>query len=302
MRSRVERMNPASEWRLEKARGVAKAYASNPKVVAVFVGGSVSRGHADRYSDVEMGVVWRDGPTDEERQEAVRASGETEHRFYPYDAEEEVWPDDIFLGQAPDRRPGSGLLVEVVNQTSDRVEQVLKDVLVGYDPVDFKLGLMAALVTAIPLHGEEIIEGWRARASDYPRGLMLAVVRKHAQIDHYWRMEMLLERGRNLMLVYDTLVNVSKKLVSVLLSMNGIYSAGFSSLKWLDYYAGQMEITPSDFGLRLKQVFEVEPERAIEEMRALVEETYDLIERELPEVDVEWLRRVFRYRREEWEG
>jgi hypothetical protein len=34
-----------------------------------------------------------------------------------------------------------------------------------------------------------------------------------------------------------------------------------------------------------------------EPVRALVEATYDRIERELPEIDVEWLRRVFRHGR-----
>ena len=49
-------MNAASQWRLTLGRRVATCYAVNPKVAAVIVGGSVSRGHADHYSDIEIGV------------------------------------------------------------------------------------------------------------------------------------------------------------------------------------------------------------------------------------------------------
>ena len=43
-------------------------------------------------------------------------------------------------------------------------------------------------------------------------------------------------------------------------------------------------------------------ERILLATRELVEEVYDLVERELPEVDVDRLRSIFRWQRHEWDA
>jgi hypothetical protein len=50
-----------------------------------------------------------------------------------------------------------------------------------------------------------------------------------------------------------------------------------------------------------QEVFVADPRAAAGDLAALVEETYDLIEQHVPEVDAEELRRWFRYRRHPWE-
>jgi len=294
-------MNAASEWRLALARRVAGAYADNPRVAAIIVSGSVSGGHADRYSDLEMGVMWHEAPPEEERHAAARAMAVDDYRLYLYDPEWEQWADDIFLGRVSPGEPNSGELVELVHQTVEYTERTLADVLEHYDTSDTKQPLMAAIVSAIPLHGESPVESWRARAADYPRGLAVAMVKKHAQIDHFWRAGMYLERGNNLMMLYDLFVQVGKKLVCVLLALNGVYYSGLSTFKWVDRQLSGIHIAPKDAGPRLKHVFQAAPRDGIAEARALVEETYDIIEERMPEVDVERLRLIFRYRRQPWD-
>ena len=296
-------MNSASRWRLALARRVAAAYAANPSVAAVIVGGSTARGHADRYSDIEIGVFWHQPPTDEDRLTAARAAveviGGDVPRLYPYDPVGEVWEDDLFMGHSTSGQPATGVLVEIPHYTVDFIERVLDDVLERYDPSDLKQSLLAAIISGIPLHGEALIEGWRSRAATYPRELAVAVVQRHAQIDHFWRTDMFLERGNNLMLLYDTLVQVSKKLLYVLLALNRTY---YSGLKWPHLQVNGLQIAPSDFYVRLAGVFQSEPRTAALELQTLVEEVYTLIEREMPEVDVDWLRGVFRWRRQPWDG
>jgi hypothetical protein len=58
------------------AQTIAALYTADPRVRAVLVGGSVARGCADRYSDVEIGLFWEAFPTDEEFRAAMeRARG-----------------------------------------------------------------------------------------------------------------------------------------------------------------------------------------------------------------------------------
>ena len=291
-------MNDASHWRLILARRVATAYSANPKVAAAIVGGSVARGHADRYSDIEVGIFWRQPPTDDDRRAAAEATGGDVHYLYPYDPDEQVWFDSLFLGHLTPGQRATGLEVEVPHYTTDFVERVLDDVLERYDPSELKQNLLAVLPVAIPVHGQALIEAWRLRAANYPRGLALAVVKKYAQIEFFWRTEMFLERGNNLMLLYDTLAQVSKSLLHLLLALNRIYYSGF---KWIHLQIRQMQVTPPDFERRLTKVFQSEPLTAIRELPVLVEETYTLIEKAMPEVDVERLRFLFRHRRQLWD-
>jgi predicted nucleotidyltransferase len=295
-------MNAASAWRFELARRVAAAYVENTKVAAIIVGGSTARGRADRFSDLEIGGFWHEPPTDEERLAAAsavaEATGGEVHRLYPYDPEEEVWEDDFFLGRAASDEPGTGLLVEMPHYTVDFIERTLADVLERYDTSDLKQNLISVMIPAIPLHGESLVESWRTRAAQYPRGLAVAMVKKHAQIDHFWRTEMYPERGNNLLLLYDKYVQVANKVLYTLLALNGMYYYGF---KWVDLQVAEMRIVPDNFSARLKQVFQSEPRVATSILAQLVEETYSLVERHMPEIDVERLRRIFRYRRHPWE-
>ena len=289
----------AGNWRLPLARRVAAAYSTNPHVAAAIVGGSVARGHADRFSDIEVGIFWHQPPTDAERLASAEATGGDVQRIYPYEPEEEVWEDNIFLGHLAPGQRSTGVLVEVVHNTIEFIERMLDDVLVHYDPSELKQNLMAAFVHAVPVHGDALIEAWRLRAVVYPRELAVAVIKRHVQIESFRTIDMLFERGNNLMLVYDTLVKVSKELLYLLLALNRIYF--YSSFKWIHLQIHQMQVTPPDFQRRLSHVFQSDPRAAIQDLVLLVEQTYDLIEKAMPEVDVERFRFFFRYRRQPWD-
>ena len=289
-----------ANWRLPLARRVAAAYSTNSHVAAAIVGGSVSRGHADRFSDIEVGVFWHQPPTDAERLASAEATGGDVQRIYPYEPEEEVWEDNLFLGHVAAGQRSTGVLVEVVHNTTEFIERMLDDFLVHYDPSELKQNLMAAFIHAVPVHGEASRSKHGVRAlAVYPRELAVAVIKRHVQIESFRTIDMLFERGNNLMLVYDTLVKVSKELLYLLLGLNRIYF--YSSFKWIHLQIAQMQSTPPDFQRRLSQVFQSDPRAAIQDLVLLVEQTYDLIEKAMPEVDVERFRFFFRYRRQPWD-
>jgi predicted nucleotidyltransferase len=51
-------MKEASEQRLALARRNAAAYLAIPKVKAIGIAGSVARGEADEYSDIDMSIYY----------------------------------------------------------------------------------------------------------------------------------------------------------------------------------------------------------------------------------------------------
>lgn len=148
------------------------------------------------------------------------------------------------------------------------------------------------------MHGQEIIAKWKGRADNYPDELVVAMVRQYAQIDHFWRWQMWLSRGQNLMMLYDQFGQIEYRLLHVLLALSCQYYAGF---KWLDEVVSRLEIAPDDLANRLRSVHQVTPEGAAAYRAGLVEEIYDLIELHLPAVDIAWFCDVFRYQRPTWE-
>jgi hypothetical protein len=286
--------NTGSQWRRDFAERIAPIYAVNPHVDAVLLGGSTASGLADRYSDIEIGVFWNQAPTDDERQAAILQAGAGEHRMYPYDPAEEVWSDDLMLGESVLGDPSSGVLVELAHYTSEMTERTIRDVVERFNPDLLKQNLLAGIHNGIALHDKGLIQEWKSHLAVYPEQLAVAVVNHFAQIDHFWRWQMWLERGPNLMMLYNACVQVEQKIILSLLALNRVYYHGF---KWLNELESSQAITPRDLRRRLNDVFELGPAEGCHILTELVEETYDLIDRHLPQVNVDRLRRVFRYQR-----
>jgi hypothetical protein len=107
------------------------------------------------------------------------------------------------------------------------------------------------------------------------------------------------QRGPNLMMFSKQMVQIEEKILHMLLGLNRKYYAGF---KWLDEVIHRLEVKPENFAQRIKEVHRLPPEEAAARISDLVDETYDLIEMQLPDIDVNWLRSVFHYERPTWEN
>lgn len=291
-------MNAASNWRYLLAQQLTPVYAANPHVAAVIVGGSTARGHADHFSDIELGVFWHHPPSDDDRRMAASHIHGDLIYLYPYNADEEVWSDDYTLGRNHADIPKSGVLLEVVHYTTDYLNRTFDAVLQHHNPDDLKQNLIAGVLDGVPLYNAALVHQWQGRATTYPDDLAVAVVQRHAQIDHFWRWEMWLERGPNLMMLYQSYTQVQQKILHMLLGINRIYYFGF---KWLEVVAERLLYKPDNLVPRLNRVFQIAPAEGSRELTALVDETYDLIEQHLPQIDIAWLRSVFHYQRPIWE-
>jgi hypothetical protein len=283
---------------MQLAQQVGAAYASNPKVAAVMAGGSTARGYADRFSDIELGVFWTSPPEPSDRAKVVEALGADLVYLYPYNAREEVWADDFMLGRAASNQPKSGVLIEGINHTVEYMDRVLEDVLLNHQPDELKQNLIAGVLQGVPLAGERQLNNWKERGAHYPPELATVIISQKGQIDHYWRWSMWLERGQNLLMLHQQLSNVQQRLLHVLLALNHEYYFGF---KWLDVVLAKLKVAPEAFPSRFKGLYNFGPQNAAEELAHLVEETYDLVEQHAPDVDVKWLRSVFRWQRPIWE-
>lgn len=100
------------------------------------------------------------------------------------------------------------------------------------------------------------------------------------------------------MLLYQSFTQIQQQLLHVLLGLNRVYYFGF---KWLNVVTERLAQKPPHLVQRLTHVYQVDPAMGAHELAALVEETYDLIEKQLPQIDTARLCTIFRYRRPTWD-
>jgi hypothetical protein len=282
-------MNEASQWRLKIARKVTPIIAAHPKVQAVMLGGSSSRGYADRYSDIEIGVFWSAPPTDEERMAPIEPAGGVFWELDPYDQENQTWMEEWGL---------HGLKMDMRNLTVEGMETILADVIDHYDITPFKQATISAVQYAIPLYNESLFGQWKTKLAHYPDELGRRMVEEHLLLDSWcWWVEMLIWRA-DWPMVYQSFSEAIFELLSLLMGLNRMYHPGF---KWMNRSIDEMHIAPIDLAARITSVFRLDPPVALQEMRKLVLDVYGLVEQYMTAVDVQQARRLFLRQRAQFE-
>ena len=237
-------MQKDSRWRYAMAQQIASHYQANPKVAAVFVEGSVARGYADHYSDIDLAVFWAQPPTAQERRDIVKRAGGRNRHPWPSHREAAGWLERNVRGEVS---------IDVRHTTVAATVGLLAAVLERADPRLAKQERLAALRSALPLVNPPLIKGWQQQAAAYPHELAVAMVRTHLCFRPAWEQEQLAERHEVLVL-YDALSTAHKQLLLVLLGLNRLYYPGW---RWLDRLIDEMQVTPGNLAPRLKQLFAI---------------------------------------------
>jgi hypothetical protein len=287
-------------WRLEVARRVGEAYALNGHVDAVFVGGSTARGQSDRYSDIELGVFWAVDPTKAERAAAIATAGGDLHLLYEPDGI--YWEDAFFVGSDAAGTPKSGQFVEISHIRTDVIAGILDRLDADPDADPDVLMLLAGIDDAGELHGSDLITAWKHTVRGYPDQLVRAVIRRHGQIEFFWRWQMLLARGGHPALIHAHFWNVQQPLLQLLLAINRRYPVQY---KFLDTLIERCPIAPPNLGERFDAISTLPTADAAAELQRLVLETYDLIDTHVPGLntgEVDQWRTWFGYQRPFWDS
>ena len=279
-----------SEWRLPLARRVAGPYYQDPGVSAVGVTGSVARGWADRYSDIELLVLWSDAPSEWQRETVARRAGAGHLRLYPQDSlGTDEWSEDFLV---------HGVKFDVLHLTIQTLDQLIHDVVGCYDTSLAKQHVLSSLQYVIALAGADILGERRMAIARYPDGLAEAMVQEYLRFGPQSWVEMLADRGE-IVGLHDIYVHASRTIVTLLLALNRVYHPGF---KWLDRTIEDLSLQPSHLTPRLHELFQGEPREGVRELRKLIGETFSLVETTMPGIDTRPARERFEQTRSVWDS
>jgi hypothetical protein len=283
-------MNQASYWRFVLAERIAASYARNPKVRVIQVAGSVGRGMADRYSDIEIDVYYSDPPSEAERIRAVEGCGAVVDSL---DQDDDEWEEQMLLDGV--HAATSTFLVSTMGRY---LHQVVDE---GEIAPQAQTRLYS-LQHALPLMGEDLVERWREKAAAYPPRLTHNMLAANLPFHGFWYAEEMLAARDDVLLLYRSFVQVGQQLIGALHGLNRHYLSTPDGIKWMDETLAAMPVKPADCAARIKDAFQAEPAEGVRILKALIAETLDLVDLHVPAFDTAPYRANCNRHRQIWDG
>jgi hypothetical protein len=255
-------------WRLQVARQVAERLCRYEGMRAIVVGGSVARGYADEYSDLEMPLFWGELPSDEVRKAIVADLGA--EFLYGYDGPSNE--DQLLI---------DGFQVDFWQCLVAYEETVFEDVLTRFDTDLGSSNFVDTIRACIPLHGEVLIDRWKEMAQRYPDELAVRNIQECLGRLNRGHLEVHARRG-NPTVMYGTIGDLQRQVFLILLALNREY---FPSYKWMYRALDKMPIKPANIGRRFRAAYAGSQAEAIRDMLDVVQETIALVEERFPQVN-----------------
>ncbi|UOR11044.1 DUF4037 domain-containing protein [Halobacillus amylolyticus] len=247
------------------ATKVANVYEQNSKVEAVYIAGSVARGWEDYYSDVELNVLWSEGPTDQDRLSVIEQVDGQLMDFYAY--EDEEWSETFQVNDV--KFEISGFLTETIRKV---VQRVTKEFDIDLD----SQCLIASIHYGETVSGTELMDGLKAKVQVYPDQLGHAMIDAHSVLGNRWKNRQALIEREDWLMLYTVMTSVQHNMMGVLFGLNCMY-VNHPAFKWQRQTLNLMNIKPENIIERLESVFLSSPKQGLDELESIVQEMDELV-------------------------
>jgi predicted nucleotidyltransferase len=269
-------MSPETEYLRSLARRVLQATTSRIPIRAAMLTGSAARGNADRFSDLDLLFYVDEVPSNEAIAEVREAAGGIEplKRHEPTD----YWNGEEFRLD--------GVRTEISFMTVEHIEAELAQLLDQLEAIGSpRQKILSGIAEGLSLYGEPLIERWQTRLRDYPEPFRREMIQRHWNFFPLWYYEEAMARRDSELWRLDMLLDGAFNLLGVLAGLNHLYFARFEFKRARDFVA-KMELAPPSLADRIEGLFRLAPEDAAESFGALVEETRQLVLRDLPDLEL----------------
>ena len=270
-------MPDANQWRIEIANKFSQIYLDQPNVAAVAIVGSVSYNMADCYSDLDLRVFWRASPSKTER-EKYRCHAAKMGQYQSKSLEDDNLPDEVFFfGGDVD----SGFQIDIKNGFAEPVEKAIQD-----PNVERNIGVLEVIKSALPLIGADTFRAWQSQIPPYPASLIQKRVQSNLRVGPWWLWEKFVEEGET-----RSFRRTLERLLVALTWLNQTCIRHAEYAKHTAQSLDHMKWKPENCWDRFQHILQSDPKSGLSELRKLVEETYDLVQTHVPEIDTSKLQK-----------
>jgi hypothetical protein len=283
---------PESDYLLRLGRKILEPYTRLPTARAAMITGSSAEGVSDHYSDLDM-TVYYDGELPAE--DALKAIREG------HGAPERAWLlGDRADGNFAEAYELDGVQAQIGHATIAAWENDIAEVLDRWNADTPLHKAMSGTLECVVVHGEDLIDRWKARIRTYPDGLARKMVETRLQIFPVWYVQDALDARDATLWHFQIRVETAYALLGILAGLNRLYFTTFQ-FKKMRRFVGGMQVKPERFAERLEDLFRQTPAVAAKALEDLTGEVLELVEREMPDVDISRLQRRVGGRRPRWE-
>lgn len=286
-------MTPATETLRALAAHVIAPYTALPAARAAMVTGSVAKGLADNYSDLDLAVYYEATLPSEETLAAIRAELGGSERKWVTDGRESGGFAEAYTLQ--------GVEVQLIHATIEGWEATMAE-LQAQLQVDTPLPkALEGMLNCRPLFGADVIARWKRQAADYPDALAEAMVKRYLAFFPAWGLQPYFETRDATVWYYQIMVEAAHNLLGLLAGLNRVYFTPFQ-FKRAARFAAELPLAPPDFAKRLDTLFTLPPADALPALEQLVDETLTLVETHMPHIDTTPGRRRIGWRATPWDA
>lgn len=248
--------------RLELAREITSLFLKRKDITAVVVGGSVGRGCADEFSDLEICPVWTTSPTSTGCYTLLSTIGT------PVDDE------TVLIG-------GSTMIdafkIDFIHATLDEVHQAME----GRE----KFGeLRNFLWACVPIHNPDLVKNWQRTLHQQFEVDRLDRLKEHL----CWLVDSWQKVGKTPTDEYIICRHRQADIIAALINIICLTHHKLASVKWIQWSISQVEHSFGDLHKRLWSTFDRKLAAGFEVLRELCLESLDIIE----EVELDAARKV----------
>ncbi|WP_082232487.1 DUF4037 domain-containing protein [Halobacillus massiliensis] len=243
----------------------AQEYEKNPKVEAVYIAGSVSRGWADEYSDIELNILWAEAPDKDDRLSVINEVKGEIIEFHDY--EEEEWSETYRI---------EGIKLEISSFLTETVVKSIQRVTKEFNTNIKDQCITASIHYGLPLYGEELLDGLKAKVLIYPEELSDVMCEEYSELGNRWNNSRALLEREDWLMFYTVLSSVQSNLMGILFGLNFMY-VHHPEYKWQKQSLEAMNIKPENAEERMDRVFLDSPSVGLQEMESLVDDVLKLV-------------------------
>jgi hypothetical protein len=259
---------------VEQRRALAQALVSAldlPGGAEAVLTGSVARGVADRYSDIELRVLVTELPSPEQCEAQLASAGLT------VDPATSVWNGMITTKSWHD-----GVLVEAAWQTFAGLDAALEPVAADATTEHWALVEGWHIVHAVPLTAAPRLAAWQARLATYPPTLQAKLVASATATwaqPHWYPLSPanlwpVARRGSQLALA-GKLIQEVERCLRLLFAINQVWEPDY---KWLAHEQQRLQLAPAGLVERVNAVFAAaEPDTRVHRCLDLIADALALV-------------------------
>ncbi len=259
-----------------------KLLARDPGIEAISIVGSVAYGLTDEYSDIDLLILYKDIP--DQKYEKWRETAQGLQPIYVIGGKEH---DFLTVGRFVE-----GIKIDFgrikVAKFQDSIDAVVKDHKTDLEHQAVLFGINNSEV----FYDKGTVATWRKEIEVYPEELIPKTLQSSLTFTPKSVYEGMGLYRNDALFVYECLVEDLKKILQTLFCLNRIYHPGKAKgLNWI--IEEQLLIQPHNFLERMLELLNHKQEKGVEEMLQLIVEVYELVQREMPEFNIEAMLKRF---------